>query len=96
MKANNKASNKKERNTTMLQTVICYKTIQPIVYNKGTKYECSDDEFLAFYTGMTLDQAKAYLEEVNATHAETWLGGSPVKWDNVAYYFADEQEPFEG
>ncbi len=80
----------------MLQTVICYKTIQPIIYNKGTKYECSDDEFLAYYSGMTLEDAKAYVEEINTTHAKTWRHGDPVNWDNVAYYFVSQQEPFEG
>lgn len=76
----------------MKQTVICYKTIEPKYYNKGTKYESSCDEFLAYYTYQTIEEARKTVEEMNKKHVEKDGAGNPIDWTKIAYFFVDEQE----
>lgn len=35
----------------MMQYVVCYKTKEPVIYNKGTQWETTCDTFLSFYMG---------------------------------------------
>ena len=71
--------------------VTCYKTKQPIIYNKGTKYEKTCDEFLACYGGTpeyinklnTDPQAKAQFCQVHRLNE-----------NNISHFFINEQEEF--
>lgn len=76
----------------MKSTVICYKMKEPVVYNKGTKYETSRDTFLAYYTYKSVAEAQKEVDEINSTHpAEQW-NKTKIDWDKVDYYFVSEQE----
>lgn len=76
----------------MKRTVVCYKTVEPTYYNKGTKWEKTCDEFLAYYTYKTIEEAKKEVEEMNANHPAVDACGNPIDWTKVAYFFVDEQE----
>lgn len=77
-------------------TVICYKTKSPIVYNKGTKYEKYYDEFLAYYTYKTRENAEIECNELNANKPRQLWNGKEIDWSMIDYFFVDEQEPMEG
>ena len=72
-------------------TTICYKMKNPVYYNKGTKWEKSSDEFLAYYTYKSVEDAKKEVEEINSNKPEKLETGAPVNWDEVAYFFVNEQ-----
>ena len=76
----------------MKRTVICYKTITPTYYNKGTKWEKTCDEFLAYYTYKTVEEANREVEEMNANHPTKDACGNPIDWTEIAYFFVSEQE----
>ena len=76
----------------MKRTVICYQTINPVYYNKGTKWEKTCDTFLAYYTYKTVEEAKREVEIMNATHPEKDGCGNPINWNEIAHFFVDEQE----
>lgn len=76
----------------MKQTVICYKTINPVYYNKGTKWEKTCDTFLAYYTYKTREAAEQEVAEMNANHPAKLWNGEPIDWEKIAYFFVDEQE----
>lgn len=75
----------------MKKSVICYKTSEPVFYNKGTKYEKSCDTFLAYETYKSLADAKAEAEEINTTKPEKLWNGEFAECDKKTY-FAQEQE----
>lgn len=80
----------------MKQTIICYKTITPVIYNKGTRYESQCDEFLAYYTYSDKAAAQAECDKLNAEHPSKLWNGLPIDWNQIDHFFVDEQEPFEG
>lgn len=75
--------------------VICYKTIKPIVYNEGTPYETSCDEFLSYYTYKTVAEAQKECDELNTTKPECLWNIEKIDWNKIAYFFVSEQEPFD-
>ena len=75
-----------------MSTVICYKMKEPVCYNKGTKWEKTHDEFLAYYTYKNVEEAKKEVEEINRTKPAKLWNGAPVDWEKVAYFFVSEQE----
>ena len=79
----------------MKQTVICFRTINPVYYNKGTKWETSCDHFLAYYTYKTVEEAKREVEEMNKNHSEKDGIGLPIDWTVVKEFFVSEQEPMD-
>ena len=80
----------------MLETVICYKTKTPVIYNKGTQWETSCDHFLLWYvSNLSLEQGKKLCEELNATHPKTYRH-CPIPWEEIDYLFAEQQEPMCG
>lgn len=76
--------------------VICYKLKQPRVYNRGTRYETSEDSFLSYYTTGDLDRARAEATELNDQRPAKNRFGYPINWDDISYFYADEQEMMEG
>lgn len=80
----------------MKKIVICYKTIKPTIYNAGTRYESQCDTFLAYYTCGDKAAAQAECDKLNAEHPDKLWNGLPIDWNKIAYFFTDEQEPFEG
>ena len=76
----------------MKKTVICYKTVNPIYYNKGTKYETTENTFLAYYTYKTIEEAQEEVNTLNATHPERLWTGERLDWAEIDYFFVSEQE----
>lgn len=64
----------------MIKPVVCYKLHEPVIYNKGTKYEKSCDTFLECYS-YSKEAAQEKCNELNETAT-----------DRV--YFVSEQEEF--
>lgn len=79
----------------MKQTVICFRTINPIYYNKGTEWETACDHFLAYYTNKTIEEAKKEVEEMNRNHPDKDAHGLPIDWTTVKEFFVSEQEPMD-
>lgn len=48
-----------------MMNTICYKLANPIIYNKGTKYESSHDTFLACYASYNDDKVIKKIERLN-------------------------------
>ena len=72
---------------------ICYKTKTPIIYNEGTKWESSCDEFLAFQCGdWSEEEARAFCDEYNAK--EGW-GDLPRYYKGVDWNEVDHLMPGE-
>lgn len=65
--------------------VICYKVVEPVIYNKGTKYEKKEWTFLEYecHNVQDIEQVKKRVAELNAHHER----------ENVDYYYIDTQEP---
>ena len=66
-----------------MKTVICYKV-------RKSMFNC--DHFLAYYTNMTLEQGQAEAEKLNTEKPEKLFNGQPIDWNNVLYFYADQQE----
>lgn len=62
-----------------MMNTICYKLDTPVVYNKGTKWESSEDTFLECYVRGTREDAEALCVEKNLTATNR-------------VYFVDQQE----
>lgn len=77
----------------MMTNTVCYKTIEPTYYNKGTKYESSCDEFLAFYCpGKSKAEITEYVTKINNKKPK-WIDAfGEVNWSEIAYFFVREQE----
>lgn len=77
-----------------MMTTICYRTIEPTIYNKGTEYEKSNDTFLAYYTYKSIEEATTEVETLNATKPSTLFNGQKIDWNTVKEFFVEEQELF--
>ena len=77
-----------------MMTTICYRTIEPTIYNKGTEYEKSNDTFLAYYTCKSIEEATTEVETLNTTKPSTLSNGEKIDWNNIKEFFVDEQELF--
>ena len=73
-------------------TVICYKMKEPVVYNRGTKYESTCDHFLSYYTYKTQEEAQKEVDEINATKPAKLWNGEKVDWNKVDHFFVSDQE----
>lgn len=76
----------------MIQTIVCYKTRQPVIYNKGTQWETRCDTFLSYYTYKSVIDAQREVDEINQTKPVNDPCGRPIDWDSIEYFFVDEQE----
>lgn len=74
-----------------LYNTICYKTKTPVVYNKGTQWESSCDEFLAYYTNYSDERAQAEADRLNTEKPEFLPTGAPAHCDE-RFYFVHKQE----
>ena len=76
----------------MMRTTICYKTKEPVYYNKGTKWEKTEDEFLAYYCRYeNPEKATAEVKRINTEKPDKLPNGQKIDWNKVAYFFINEQ-----
>lgn len=75
----------------MKNLVICYHTNTPVYYNKGTEYEKTRSEFLAYYFNGTREEAEEEVRRINTEKPERLYNGEPAECDERVYY-VDEQE----
>ena len=73
-------------------TVVCYRTKEPVVYNRGTKSEERCDSFLSYYTYKTPQEAQKEVDTINSTKPDRLCNGDKVDWSVVKEFFVDEQE----
>lgn len=73
---------------------ICYKTKEPIYFNKGTEYEKSCDTFLFTYAPHDKAKAQERIDELNNTKPNKDKFGNKIDWTIVDYFFLSEQERF--
>lgn len=78
-----------------MMTTINYKVKEPVIYNKGTEWEKSEDTFLSHYTHKSIEKATIEVEEMNRTHPTHLFNGQPIDWNKIDYFFVDEQEMFD-
>lgn len=76
------------------QTTIYYKTKKPEIYNKGTVNETYQYEFLIGYTYKSKEEAEKEVAEINRTHPNV-VYGRPIDWNNIDYFFVNEQKSFD-
>ena len=87
----------------MIVNTVCYKTISPIYYNKGTEHEKSCDEFLLRYAPFDLEKAKNYIKLLNELlEAKDFpklrkaiYDNYNVNLENIKYFFLSAQEEFD-
>ena len=79
----------------MLKPIVCYKTKEPVYYNKGTQWESTCDHFLLWYmpSSMSVEQVQAICDKLNTERPETF-DKMPIPWKekNIAYLYANAQE----
>lgn len=63
----------------MMITVICYETK-------------NGDSYLAYYTYKTKEEAQKEVDELNTIKPIKLRNGEAIDWNNVNYFFVDEQE----
>lgn len=72
---------------------ICYKTKNPVVYNKGTKWEKTCDKFLARYFENDMEKAQMEINRLNTEKPDrVCKAGMMIDWEKVDYFFINEQE----
>lgn len=77
----------------MIRTM-CYKTKEPVYYNKGTRYETTSDTFLFWINDrVTLEQMQELANELNATKPQKYMHFE-LDWDKIEYLYAGEQMEF--
>lgn len=74
-----------------MMNTICYKTTNPTVYNKGTKWEKTCDTFLAYYTHKNDTDAQAEVDRLNIEKPE-FLPTGEAALCNERTYFVNKQE----
>lgn len=76
-----------------IETVMCYKTREPKIYNKGTEYEKTCDEFLAYtMPTRTLAEGQAEANRLNTERPSKLWNGKTIDWDNIICFFVTAQE----
>lgn len=78
----------------MMMTVICYKTHEPVVYNKGTKYEKKHDTFLAYYTHKSKEEAQKEVDRLNSEKPERLWNGELAHCDERTYFVSEQEEMY--
>ena len=74
---------------------MCYKTKEPVYYNKGTEYETTCDEFLFCYASCDDTIAYAEAERLNREKPEKDKRGRTIDWNEIDYFFINKQELFD-
>ena len=77
--------------------VICYYVKKPVVYNKGTPYECSSDFFLACYGYNDTDANIAYVNRLNSDieEAKRFCEKLRIDFNTVKSFCHHQQEAFD-
>lgn len=75
-----------------MANALCYKTKNPVVYNKGTKWEKQDDEFLAMYVSYNDIKAQAIANDLNKNKPAMLPNGRPIDWNEIDYFFINKQD----
>ena len=75
----------------MMTLAVCEKRKNPVQYTKTT---C--DEFLRYVSYCKREEVEAEVEKLNTEHPEKDCFGAKIDWENIAYFFINEQEEFEG
>lgn len=76
----------------MMQNVICYTTKEPVVYNRGTKWEKQCSDFLYRYTYKDLGYAIAKVEKMNQMLADGVEKFDGLDLTTIAKFYLSEQE----
>ena len=73
---------------------ICYKTKEPVYYNRGTEWEETEDTFLARYGFATLEKNEEFVAKLNAhdKDALAYCYITPEKLNRIEYFFVNYQE----
>lgn len=85
----------KETGKPIKSIAICYKTINPIIYNEGTKYEKREYTFLRHFVYTIEEDAEMYVNELNNNHPEYDSMNHKINWNEIEYFFWHEQEVFK-
>ena len=76
----------------MLYNVICYKTKEDVVYNKGTQHEKRCNTFLYRYTTNNMDDATARVKELNQMLADGVEQFDGLDFTKIAEFYLSKQE----
>lgn len=83
----------------MMINTICYKLKTPQVYNRGTPYEKSCDEFLVCYGFDSDEENERFVDKLNndICAKEQFIAEKrmPYKANEIDYFFSHKQEPFD-
>ena len=60
-------------------------------YNKGTKWEKQDDEFLAMYVSYDDAKAQVIADELNKNKPAKLPNDRPINWNEIDYFFINKQ-----
>ena len=77
--------------------VICYKVKEPVVYNKGTKWEKSCDKFLACYGYANAEENKRLVNVLNMDEEAKGMfcDEHRLNANEIEYFYHHEQEAFD-
>lgn len=78
----------------MMMTAICYKTTKPMVLNRGTRYEKTYDEFMAYLTYKTPEEAQKEVDAINTNKPEKLFNGAPALCDERTYFVGESEMPY--
>lgn len=76
----------------MMMNVICYKTKDPIVYNKGTKWERSHDTFLYKYVYGNETDTQNLVNELNEMLKDGVTTHDGLDMTKIAKFYPSKQE----
>ena len=75
-----------------MANALCYKTKNPVIYNKGTIWEKQDDEFLAMYVSYNDQEAQAIADKLNSEKPNELPNGRNINWNEIAYFYINKQD----
>lgn len=76
----------------MMYNVICYRTKEDVVYNKGTEYESRCNTFLYQYTSMDMDYAQTQVRKLNQMLKDGVGHFDGLDLNRIDFFYLDEQE----
>lgn len=81
----------------MMKNTVCYKLKNPIVYNKGTKWEKSCDTFLACYGEATQEATQRKVDKLNNNifAKAQFCAEHKLIASSIDYFFVDSQKEFD-
>ena len=80
-----------------LSLTLCYKTKNPVIYNEGTQWESKHSTFLFCYLGNTKrETAESICNRLNTEKPSKLWNGHIIDWDEIDYFYLNEQEEMCG